>query len=369
MATQKWVASFYKMKKIHLTPGPSELFYSVESHLKNALKEQVASISHRSAEFKSIYKETESALKTLLEIPDGYQILFLSSANEIWERIAQNLITESSLHLVNGAFSEKFYNTVQAFGINAQQIVVPHGQSKNASNLQLASSPEFMAFTLNETSTGVMHDLEDIYTFRTKHPNSLIAVDVVSAVPSMALDLNLIDTAYFSVQKCFGLPAGLGVWIVNDRCVEAYNKVKASGKNTGYYHDMAGLIKKGKQFQNPETPNVLGIYLLGKVANDMLTLGVDRIRRDAKYKAAVLYQALEKSQTMHAAVQEVKNRSTTTIVANTDQPDVFKTACASKGLVVGGGYGKSKDSQVRIANFPTHSNETLEQVADIIEKL
>ena len=95
------------MKDIFFTPGPSELFFTVEDHIKNGFKNNIYSISHRSNEFKKIYDECEKRLKTFLNIPDGYHIAFLSSANEIWERIIQNLIDKESGHCTNGAFSKK----------------------------------------------------------------------------------------------------------------------------------------------------------------------------------------------------------------------------------------------------------------------
>ena len=93
------------MKNIFFTPGPSELFFTVEDHIKNGFKNNIYSISHRSSEFKIIYEECINRLKSFLRIPQGYHIAFLSSANEIWERIIQNLIEEESGHCINGAFS------------------------------------------------------------------------------------------------------------------------------------------------------------------------------------------------------------------------------------------------------------------------
>ena len=81
--------------KIYFTPGPSQLFYTVADHLKKAIKVDICSISHRSAEFKKIYEFTIEQLKILLDLPDGYQIVFASSANEIWERLIQNLTSQN----------------------------------------------------------------------------------------------------------------------------------------------------------------------------------------------------------------------------------------------------------------------------------
>ena len=69
------------MKQIFFTPGPSELFFTVEEHIKNGLRKNIFSISHRSNEFKIIYESCVNNLKELINIPDDYHVSFLSSAN------------------------------------------------------------------------------------------------------------------------------------------------------------------------------------------------------------------------------------------------------------------------------------------------
>ncbi len=263
------------MKDIFFTPGPSELFFTVEDHIKNGFKNNIYSISHRSNEFKKIYDECEKRLKTFLNIPDGYHIAFLSSANEIWERIIQNLIDKESGHCTNGAFSKKFYDFAILNNINAKQ----YNYDKEKYNLnEISKSHELLAITLNETSTGIMCDSNTISNIR-KKVDSLIALDCVSGIPSLPFNITDVDTFYFSVQKCFGLPSGLGVWIYNDKCLDKHNKLKER-KITGTYHSLSKLYQMGLKHQTPETPNVLGIYLFSKVIKDMMNIGIENIVRD-----------------------------------------------------------------------------------------
>lgn len=100
------------MHKTYFTPGPSGLYYTVEQHAKKALRTGIASITHRGEQFKSIYKEVDSNLRELLGLPDNYTILFTNSATEVWDLSTESLVSEKSLHIVNGAFSEKFYKVV-----------------------------------------------------------------------------------------------------------------------------------------------------------------------------------------------------------------------------------------------------------------
>ena len=104
-------------KKIYFTPGPSQLYFTVEEHIKNALKKNILSISHRSKTFKILYEECIENIKILFNLNKNYHIAFTSSANEIWERIIQNLIVKTSIHYVNGSFSKKFYDYTKMYNI------------------------------------------------------------------------------------------------------------------------------------------------------------------------------------------------------------------------------------------------------------
>jgi len=351
--------------KIYFTPGPSQIYYTVPDHLKNAVKEDVMCISHRGAAFQKIFASTRASLKELLNIPDGYEIYFTSSANQIWERIIQNLVIESSHHFINGSFAKKFFQFTENYHKNSTSTKVADGA--DFENLEVPEKAELISVTLNETSIGFGFDVEKIKKLRENYPDKLIALDAVSAFPAVGFDLTLVDTAYFSVQKCFGLPAGLGVWIVNQRCFDKYEKVKAAGVITGSYHDLGDLKANGDKNETPETPNVLGIYLLGKVCEDMLFRTPKMIHNDTIYKATILYQALEQNAKFKPYIDSKTIRSKTVIVAECEGGNTaILKALADKGFIIGKGYGSYKDSHIRIANFPVHSKEQVEMICDII---
>ena len=355
------------MHQIYFTPGPSKLYYTVEGHIKNALKSQIPSISHRSKQFESLYTHAVSQLRLLLNVPDHFEICFTSSATEVWERLIQNCVTNASHHLVNGAFSKRFYQISLDLGRNATISEVPEGQSVDPLEIEVPEATELIAVTQNETSTGVAQPLNDIYSLKDKHPDKLLAVDAVSAVPYIDFDFSKIDSLFFSVQKGFGLPAGLGVWILNEKCIEKAKSIKNSGHSIGSYHSIPSFLSKSSRNQTPETPNVLGIYLLGKVCEDMLTKGIVQIRRETEYKAALSYNLLEDHKHLEPFVTDPKYRSKTVIVAKTAiEGKKIITKAAEKGMIIGGGYGQFKNEHLRIANFPTHSKEQFEMLIDFL---
>ena len=162
-------------------------------------------------------------------------------------------------------------------------------------------------------------------------------------------------------------PRGLGVWIVNEKCVAKADYILSKGHSVGSYHSLPSLISMTTKNQTPETPNVLGIYLLAKVTTDFLFRGLTAIRQETNYKAALLYQALETVSYAKPFVKSIEDRSQTVIVAETGQHTTAITkALQAKGLYPGDGYGKAKATQLRFANFPAHSKEQYELLVDCL---
>ncbi|HEU5291514.1 MAG TPA: aminotransferase class V-fold PLP-dependent enzyme [Cyclobacteriaceae bacterium] len=352
--------------KINFTPGPSQLYFTVEDHIKKAFRDGIPSLSHRTKEFESISKDATDGLRELLNVPTNYQLVFCASATEIWERIIQNLVEENSHHLVNGAFSKKFFETATQLNKKASKTGVNQGEGFEEIDIP---STELIALTQNETSTGVSMPVEVINSFRDKNPTALIAVDAVSSLPYPAFDYSKIDSVFFSVQKGFGLPAGLGIWMVNERCIAKAETLLSKGLSIGSYHSLPSLISMAKKNQTPETPNVLGIYLLSKIVQDMLRRGIQIIRKETEYKAAILYQTLSTHPALKPFIKDERWRSKTVVVAECgDQTEKVTKHLLQKAMQPGDGYGGAKTHQLRFANFPAHSKEQYELLADTLQE-
>ncbi len=353
---------------VNFTPGPSQLFYTVQDHVREAFKIGIPSLSHRSKEFELIYGDVKTGLCELLGLPSGSHIFFTGSATEIWERSIQNLVEKNSAHFVNGAFSKRYCEIAGQLGKTTFKVEAPIG-SGFTEQFALPEQTELIALTHNETSTGVALPNSFINDFKDKYPEALIVVDAVSSLPYPNFDYNKIDSVFFSVQKGFGLPAGLGVWIVNERCLAKAER-NSKVNSIGTYHSLPTLLANEKKNQTPETPNVLGIYLLGKVIQDFNRRDIKVIRQETDYKAAILYQALEANELAKPFVTDKTHRSQTVIVAACgDNSERIAKHLAKLGLFAGDGYGENKKTQLRFANFPTHSKEQFELLVDSLKLL
>ncbi len=300
------------MKRKFFTVGPSEAHPALTAIMEDALREQIPSISHRSAQFESLVEATVASLRRLLSIPASMHVFFLGSATEAMERILENCVEARSSHFVNGSFSKRFYTIALELKKNAEIFEASAGEAFDLKEEE-PKGAELICLTQNETSTGAQTAMEDMYALRKRYPHVLFALDIVSSAPYVQVDYSQIDSAFFSVQKGFGMPSGLGVLLVNDRCIEKSMALLEKGLNIGTYHNFPTLLKYGEKNQTPETPNVLGIYTLGRIAKLYNDYGTERVRRETEEKAALLYDFFENRAGLRPFVQNPKWRSLTTI--------------------------------------------------------
>jgi phosphoserine aminotransferase len=357
--------------KIFFTPGPSQLYPGVLDFMNEALEQDLGSISHRSAAFQEVYKEMVSQLRTLIKLPDNFHVLTLGSASESWERIIDNLSKpgDTTYHFTNGSFSQKFFDYSKGLGRNAIQYDAPFGEGFDITKANIPTETEVIAFTQNETSSGVAVPLEDIYAIRASHPEKIIAVDVVSTLPYPDFDYSKIDTLFFSVQKSFGLPAGLGVWIVNDRCIQKSKEIAESGHKASPHNNISSLLKMAEKNQTPSTPNTLEIALLGKVCKAMNEKGIEVIRKETDEKAQLLSEFIASSSNFDFAVKNNSHRSKTVIVAESKKtPAEINTYLKPHNIQIGGGYGDHKTTQIRIANFAATSVSQVKELIDLLKQ-
>lgn len=156
----------------------------------------------------------------------------------------------------------------------------------------------------------------------------------------------------FLRAKGFGLPAGLGVIIVNERGIEKAQRLQRDGYSIGSYHSFPALLSSAAKNQTPETPNVLGIYLLGCVCDDMLKTGIDTIQKEIADKADRLYRFFDEHPIYRPFVEHPPWRSSTINVIETPEgclPVIQKLEEADLLWAQGTGSIRSTMSVLRIS--------------------
>lgn len=333
---------------ISFYPGPSRVYDDVPKYVKDAHAKGILSLNHRSEEFMAMMKKTVTLLKRKLAIPTDYTIFFTSSATECWEIVAQSWVSNKSFHLYNGAFGQKWYDYTDRLKTGATALPFGRESVLNPGRSVFEGSENVICITQNETSNGTQVSNEIIRSIREGSPDHIIAVDVTSSLAGIKLDFSAADIWLASVQKCFGLPAGLGIMI----CSPAAIKKARAINNTRFYNNVVLMDDMAKKFQTSYTPNVLGIYLLMRVMEKIKPIGtVHKLieKRHADWmkvlKTQKKLQHLIKNKSVHSLTVLPLQGDTKTIEA-------IKKSAKKKGFLLGDGYGDLKSTSFRIANFP-----------------
>lgn len=350
----------------NFTVGPAKLYTGVEDNLIENIKNGYASLSHRSSKFSYISKEGINYFKKFFNIPKDYKVYYTYSATEGLELSIRALVSQKSIHYVNGTFGWVWANIARK---NGKKTIIKEEIFGNRAPLQFSNldieNCDMACVTANETSSGIGCSSQEISEFSKKLPKeTLLAVDVTSSMGGLSYNFLDADIWAFSVQKAFGLPAGLGVMIVSPKAYEKAKTLLETGKEGGNHHSFVALEKiMAEKFQTPTTPNVLGIcsfqFINKKFTEDFSS--VKYIEAKTVEKANFLYDFFDSHSKFKPFIANKNNRSKTIIVIEGTLENIRekKKYLESKGVLVGSGYGLYKETQFRIANFPVHTMEDM----------
>lgn len=348
---------------ISFYPGPSRVHDEVPGYVKEAYDSGILSINHRSDTFMEISEQTVNLLKSKLLVPKEYTVFYTTSATECWEIIAQSLIARSSFHFYSGAFGRKWFEYTSRLVPGAIPLPFDQNELLNVSSLKLPEHESVICITQNETSNGTQVRDDAISAMRDKYPGNLIAIDATSSMAGVYLDFSAADIWFASVQKCFGLPAGLGIMICSPRALE---KASMIGEES-HYNSLNFMSSMMEKWQTPFTPNVLNIYLLMRVMKSSRPIQEVNDEIQDRYK---LWRDFfrNRSSLGHLITNDAAHsftvipvRAGETLVAD------IKLRARKQGFLLGEGYGELKASTFRIANFPAIKKEEIKLLMDFLE--
>ncbi|RPA70006.1 alanine--glyoxylate aminotransferase family protein [Cyclobacteriaceae bacterium YHN15] len=349
---------------ITFAPGPSKVYDSLPKYFQEAFEKGILSANHRSAVFMSLYQETETLMKEKLHVPEGYKLLFTSSATENWEIITQSLVQSASYHIFSGSFGKKWYDYAQyiepltiAHKIEAEDTV-------DVESLSIGDEIDVIAITQNETSNATQVSNQIIAAIANKYPEKMIAVDTTSSMGGIKLDFGIADVWYASVQKCFGLPAGLGILLLSPKAI---SKVKEKGEK-GRYNSLSFMLENAENYQTHYTPNVLGIYLLYRVLQDIPE--IQHIDNKIRTRMRTLEDTIAHTSKLRMLIQNPDARSSTVLAISGREEFIteIKKEAEKNGMQLGSGYGPLKPTSFRIANFPAVNEEEFEKLIRFLKK-
>lgn len=349
---------------ISFYPGPSRVHDEIQKYVQDAAKLGIMSINHRSEEFVAISKKTIALLKQKLNVPKNYTVFFTSSATECWEIIAQSWITDASYHVYNGAFGQKWFDYTHRLKSEATSIPFDKEESLDPKKLIFTGENSIIAITQNETSNGTQVSNAIIKKIKNNNPNNLVAIDATSSMAGIILDFKSADIWLASVQKCFGLPAGMGIMICSP---ESITRAKAHGENL-HYNSVTFMTSMMEKWQTPYTPNVLSIYLLMRVLEKVKPIREVHALTVTRYKKWNQFISNRKSIQHLIKNTAVHSHTVLPIIStSTDGLTKIKTTAKKKGFLLGEGYGELKATTFRIANFPALKNSEISSLMNFLK--
>jgi len=337
--------------KYNFYPGPSKIYPQVATYFQEAMDLGILERNHRSDAFQELYSTTKLVLKSKLNIPLDYEIVMVSSATECWEIIAQSFVDKTSHHFFNGSFGEKWWDYTRKIhkGAKANSFALNQTPSVNI----IEGNPELLALTHNETSNGTAIPESFQKQLRTQFPNSLIAYDATSSMAGYELDWENGDIWYASVQKCFGLPAGMALMVVSPKAMERAEEI---GDNS-YYNSFNFILKNAQNNQTHHTPNISNIFLINRLMRNVENISA--VHKNLKARKEQFFNALSNLESLRPLVSSFKNQSDTVFCLDGDKGFIqqLKQTAENERIILGNGYGKLKDRTFRIANFPAIPNQ------------
>ncbi len=247
----------------------------------------VLEISHRSEWFDAILDETERNLRQLLNIPEGYHVLFLQGGASLqFAMVPMNLLGDGSAdYIVSGSWGEKAFQEAQKLG---KARLAWNGKAErytrvpSPNELELDPNARYVHFTSNETIQGV--------EFQSEPPVGEVPLvcDMSSDFLSRPVDIGRYALLYAGAQKNAG-PAGVTVVIVRDDLLERLPD------------NLPTMLDYRVQAQNRSvynTPPVFAIYIVMLVSRWLLNTigGLERMHQINREKASLLYDAIDRSE-------------------------------------------------------------------------
>lgn len=288
------------MKKYNFYAGPSILSQYTIKNTADAVMDfagtglSILEISHRSKEFVAVMEETQAMVKELLDVPAGYEVLFLGGGASLqFCMVPFNLLKKKAAYLETGTWAVNAIKEAKLFG---EVDVVASSKEANFNYIpkgyEIPDDVDYFHFTSNNTIFG---------TELRKDPDVKVRLvsDMSSDIFSRPIDVSKYDIIYAGAQKNLA-PAGVTLVIVRE---DALGNVERAIPTMLDYRTH---IKKGSMFN---TPPCLPIYSALQTLKYYKSLGgVAALEKMNEEKAAILYDEIDRNK-LFKGTAAVEDRS------------------------------------------------------------
>lgn len=351
------------MKKHNFYAGPSILpQYTLDKAIEG-IKDfagtglSVLEISHRSKEFVACVSDTIALFKELLEIPAGYQVIFLGGGASLqFAMVPMNMLEKKAAYLNTGEWAGKALKEAKLFG---EVVEVASSKEKLFNyipkNYSIPSDADYFHITTNNTiyGTELKKDLD------VKIP---LVADMSSDIFSRPVDVSKYSLIYGGAQKNLA-PAGMAFVIIKE---DVLGKVTRPLPSMLDYR----VHIKGETMFN--TPPVFTIFAAQQTLTWLKNLGgVRAIQKKNIEKAKILYDEIERNKLFVPTIADPEDRSLMNIcfVMKPEYKDLekpFADFAKSKGIL--GIEGHRSTGGFRASTYNALPKESIEALVNTMKE-
>lgn len=340
---------------------PLEVMEDVAKELTNykGCGQSVMEMSHRSKEFGAILEEAEKSLRTLMNIPENYKVLFLQGGGTLqFSMVAINLLRKSKKadYIVTGTWAKKAAAEAKKFGdikIVASSEDTTFSYIPKVKKEDFREDADYVHITFNNTIYGTH------FGYIPETGDIPLVADMSSCILSEEIDVTKFGLIYAGAQKNIA-PAGVTIVIIREDLLgfapaetPTYLDYKVHADNDSMYN----------------TPPCFTIYVAGEVFKHILKNGgITPLNKLDVEKAGKLYQYIDESKLYSCPVQE-DSRSLMNVVFVTGDADLdkkFTAEAKAEGLVNLGGHRSIGGMRASIYN--AMPMEGVEKLIDFMKK-
>lgn len=319
------------MRNYNFSAGPSMLPLEV---LKKAQEQMldyegtgmsVMEMSHRAKCYDAIIKKSEADLRTLMNIPENYKVLFIQGgASQQFAAVPLNLSVKGKAdYIITGNFASLSFKEASRF-TNAR--AAASSQDKNYTYIPRTTAADFdrdadyVHITTNNTIFG---------THYTELPDTAgvpLVADMSSNILAEVTPVERYAVIYAGAQKNIS-SAGLTIVIVREDMLERSMDICPTMLKWKTQADADSLYN---------TPPTYQIYIAGLVFEHLLSLGgVAEMEKINRYKAGLLYDFIDNSDFYtNSVAKEDRSLMNVPFVTPSKETDAaFVAQAAANGLL------------------------------------
>lgn len=344
---------FESEESLDVTEEPIRFFLPGPTYVRRDVRQAMSAdlVGHRSDAMRRLYESVAPKLPPIFRT-SGDVYIATSSATLVMQSAIMSLVPQRVLHLICGAFSERWCDISVSLGRQADRIVVPWGEAIDPDVVRQALKRQrydAVAFAHNETSTGVLNDAREIADVVHEESGALVLVDAVSSMAGAPVETDEwgLDVVLTGSQKALSIPPGLAFFTLSERAAAQAEKIG----NRGFYTDLLRYRARHEASGTITTPAISIFYAADLQLDHILEEGIEA--RWERHRTCLEMVGEWTSRSGFSFLPVTHRSPTVSCLRPPDgvDPPALIAALAEDGWTVGTGYGKLKPEAIRLGHM------------------